>query len=123
MSKKRKYEKGQTWPVGAFKAGLQLTWTDKELRGGIPAHKSVEDPNTTVRKYINDFDYIRVPSLKTIKYTFFPAGKPLKTDTQIRKYRRKAIGNRTQEEANWTNSSVAERKYYGLKDPFKWRIR
>ena len=39
---KKKYEKGQTWPVGAFRSGLMLTYSDKELREGYMSHKNVE---------------------------------------------------------------------------------
>ena len=118
------FKKGQTWPVGPFVSGLEMTWSDKELREGIPAHKNVVDGNKKARKYITPREFLLVPLLKLVKYTFFPAGKPLKTDTEIRKYRRKAVGRgRTREEQVWNNSTVKQRKYNNLKDPFKWQVR
>jgi len=98
LASKKKYEKGQTWPVGdsvtGLVTGLMMTFSDKELREGIPAHKNVVDGNKKGRKYITPREFLLVPLLKLIKYTYYPAGKALKTDTEIRAFRTKVLGKR-----------------------------
>lgn len=73
------YKKGQTWPKGPFVAGLMLTFTDEELRKG-------SSESRRLRKHQKEYH----PKL-TPPVIYFPAGKPLKTDTEIRRFRKKYI--------------------------------
>ena len=82
-----KYKPGQTWPVGAFTSGLMLMFSDKELREGVPAHRNVKTKKPGRMGSGTKHDYY----LKLEKYTRYPAGKPLKTDTAIRRFRQKHI--------------------------------
>jgi len=84
---KKKYEKGQTWPVGAFRSGLMLTYSDKELREGYMSHKNVEMKKPGRMGSGTKHDTY----LKLVKYRHYPAGKPLKTDAAIRRFRQKHI--------------------------------
>ena len=87
----RKYKKGQTWPVfkGA-KAGIMLLFSDKELREGNRAFKQVRVPyRADGSQVVKSKRTIHDTHLKTVEYTHYPAGKPLKTDTEIRRFRRK----------------------------------
>ena len=74
-----KYRKGQTWPVGKFYSGLMMTFSDEDLRKGskesrrLRVHQKKYHPNLTP------------PPI------YYPAGKPLKTDTEIRRFRKKHI--------------------------------
>ena len=74
-----KYKPGQTWPKGAFSGGLMLTYSDEDLRKG--SHES-----RRLRKHQKKYH----PKLKPPPI-FYPAGKPLKTDTEIRRFRKKHI--------------------------------
>jgi len=85
-----KYKKGQTWPKGAFTAGLSLTFSDKELREGYDIFESVKvrkPYRMAKRGEETEHDFMRVIKKKR----YYPAGKPLETDTQIRRYRKKWI--------------------------------
>ena len=87
---KKKYSKGQTWPVGAFRSGLMLTFSDKELREGSEVYRSekVRKPHRMVKRGEETrHDFTRV----TKKVRYYPAGKPLKTDAAIRRFRQKHI--------------------------------
>ena len=84
---KKKYVKGQTWPVGAFRSGLMLTFSDKELREGTVAHKNVRRKKPGRMGSGTKHDTY----LQLVKYRYYPAGKPLKTDTAIRRFRKKHI--------------------------------
>ena len=72
---KKKYEKGQTWPVGAFRSGLMLTYSDKELREGYMSHidghflwKDRSNHNQYGwKKYSNNFVNFVIPLEKTDK--------------------------------------------------------
>ena len=85
-----KYKPGQTWPKGAFTAGLSLTFSDKELREGYDVYESVKvrkPYRMAKRGEETKHDFMRVIKKKR----YFPAGKALKTDTQIRRFRKKWI--------------------------------
>jgi hypothetical protein len=85
-----KYKPGQTWPVGAFKSGLMLMFSDKELREGHEVYRDVKvrKPDRMVKRgEETPHDFTRV--LKKVRT--YPAGKPLKTDTAIRRFRQKHI--------------------------------
>lgn len=83
-----KYMQGQTWPKGITKSGLEMLYTDDELRRGIPRlRKVLVKRRDSMAKYgqevRSDFTY------HYEKYIFYPASKPLETDTQIRAWRKK----------------------------------
>ena len=88
MSKMTKYKNGQTWPKGMTKSGLMMLFTDDELRHGWPRIRDVKVRNRDcMAKYgqevASDYHY------EYEKYIYYPAGKPLITDTQIRAFRKK----------------------------------
>jgi len=86
----KKYTKGQTWPVGIFKSGLMLMFSDKELRKGYDVYESVKvrkPYRMAKRGEETEHDFMRVIKKKR----YFPAGKALQTDTQIRRFRKKWI--------------------------------
>ena len=82
-----KYKPGQTWPGGAFRSGLMLTFSDKELREGVPSHRNVKTKKPGRMGSGTKHDSY----LKLEKFVYYPAGKPLKTDTAIRRFRQKHI--------------------------------
>ena len=87
-----KYKKGQTWPAGEFKSGLMLTFSDKELREGVPSWRNVRIPTRPDgSSVVESKRTIHDTHLRLEPYTYYPAGKPLKTDTAIRRFRKKHI--------------------------------
>mgnify|MGYP003651029034 CR=1 FL=1 len=82
-----KYEKGQTWPKGKFSSGLMLTYTDSELRKGLPTMVSKKEKVNVATFGKPFYEYRR----RLVKERYFPAGKSLKTDTEIRRFRKKHI--------------------------------
>tara|TARA_R110002050_G_scaffold7274_7_gene28461 strand:+ start:114 stop:407 length:294 start_codon:yes stop_codon:yes gene_type:complete len=84
------YKNGQTWPKGEFKSGLLLCFSDDELRNGNPSYRNIKVRNFDCMARVGHevaSDY----HLEIEKYTYYPAGKPLVTDTQIRAFRKKHI--------------------------------
>ena len=74
-----KYKKGQTWPKGLFSAGLMMTFSDEELRKGSKESRRLREHQ---KKY---HPHLTPPPI------YYPAGKPLKTDTEIRRFRKKHL--------------------------------
>ena len=82
-----KYEKGQTWPKGKFSSGLMLTFSDRELRQGKMRWVSKKEKVNVASFGKPYYEYER----RLIQERYYPAGKPLKTDTEIRRFRKKHI--------------------------------
>ena len=111
----KKYKKGQTWPKGGFFSGLDLFNSDRELREGWPTlkRKKVRKKFTMAKPgQETKFDY----TYKTVKVIKYPAGKPLKTDREIRAYRKKRI---TGWGGEWT-ISPRENPFWTREKQEKW---
>ena len=82
-----KYKKGQTWPKGLFSAGLMMTFSDEELRKGRTRWVSKKEKVNVATFGKPFYEYRR----RLVKERYYPAGKALKTDTEIRRFRKKHL--------------------------------
>jgi hypothetical protein len=89
------------------RSGLEMLYTDDELRRGIPRIRNVlVKRRDSMAKYgqevRSDFQY------QYEKYVFFPAGKPLETDTQIRAWRKKLTSFKGNRLGGWSGEWVVD---------------